>query len=126
MSAKSNKTIIGLFVIGAALLAVGALAAFGSGMFFTKKLTAIMFFGGSVSGLEVGSPVIFRGVPIGAVKEVRIEADSTGLDFSIPVVVEIVGGRVNIKNRGADTLLQVRSENPKELMQALIEKGLRA
>lgn len=126
MSAKSTKTLIGLFVLGAAFLAVGALAAFGSGMFFTQKLTAIMFFDGSVSGLEVGSPVIFRGVPIGSVKEVRIEADATGLSFSIPVVVEIVGGKVNIKNKAGDTLLQALNQSPKELIKDLIGRGLRA
>jgi paraquat-inducible protein B len=121
---------IGLFVMGAALLAVAALAAFGSGMFFTKKMTAIMFFEGSVSGLEVGSPVIFRGVPIGSVKEVSIEADPSGLKFSIPVEVEIVGGRVNLRNvkkaNAGDTLLEARDQTPEELVKALIEKGLRA
>ncbi|WP_243358560.1 MlaD family protein [Fundidesulfovibrio terrae] len=129
MSAKSNKTMIGLFVLGAALLAVAAMAAFGSGMFFTKKMTAIMFFDGSVSGLEVGSPVIFRGVPLGSVKDVRIEADPTGLKFAIPVVVEIVGGKVNLQKAGAaegETLLEARKQSPKALVQALIDKGLRA
>lgn len=130
MSTKSNKTMIGLFVLGAAFLAVAAMAAFGSGMFFTKKLTAIMFFDGSVSGLEVGSPVIFRGVPLGSVKDVRIEADPTGLKFAIPVVVEIVGGKVNLQKAGAgkegETLLDARKQSPKELVQALIDKGLRA
>lgn len=130
MSAKSHKTMIGLFVLGAAFLAVGALAAFGSGMFFTKKYPIIMYFEGSVSGLDVGSPVVFRGVPVGLVKTISIEADPSGLSFSIPVVAEITGSTVNLRLTGKDTngrtLLAARDQTPEELMKALIEKGLRA
>jgi paraquat-inducible protein B len=127
MSAKSSKTLIGLFVLGAVLLAVAALAAFGSGLFFTKKLTAVMYFDSSVSGLEVGSPVIFRGVPMGAVKDINLDADPTGLKFSIPVTIEILGGKVSVTGgRNGATLLDVRKQSQEELLKALVDAGLRA
>jgi paraquat-inducible protein B len=130
MSAKSSKTLIGLFVLGAVLLAVAALAAFGSGLFFTKKLTAVMYFSGSVAGLEVGSPVIFRGVPLGSVKEIDLEADPAGLKFSIPVTIEVLGGKISVKgvskrDAGA-TLLEESKRTPEQLIEALVDKGLRA
>ena len=81
MSAKANKTMIGVFVLGAVVLALGAIVALGSGTFFTKTDRCIMFFPHSVGGLEVGAPVVFRGVPIGSVKEISIEADPTHLKF---------------------------------------------
>ncbi|MGE4539178.1 MAG: MlaD family protein [Desulfovibrio sp.] len=131
MSAKANKPLLGLFVLGALALGLGAIVALGSGTFFTPKLRCIMFFPNSVSGLEVGSPVLFRGVPLGAVKEIRILADPEHLSFSIPVVVEILGGRVELSGPGqdktsAETLLTVRKLSPEALIRLLVQKGLRA
>lgn len=129
MSGKSSETLIGLFVVGAVALAVAGIAAFGSGMFFTKKMPFIMYFEGAVTGLEVGSPVIFRGVPIGAVKDIRIVADPHGLKFSVPVTAEIIGGKVSLGGRGQgedQSLVEARKQPPDVLVKALIERGLRA
>lgn len=130
MSAKTNKPLIGLFVLGALALALGAVIALGSGLFFTKTYRCIMFFPNSVAGLEVGAPVVFRGVPIGAVKEISIEADPTHLKFYIPVVVEILGGKVKlITGKGTNsisTLAHARKEDTGNLLTQLINKGLRA
>jgi len=130
MSANANKTLIGLFVLGALALGLGAIVALGSGTLLTKKIRCIMFFPNSVSGLEVGSPVLFRGVPLGTVKGIRILADPEHLSFSIPVVVEILGGRVELSGPGqkttAETLLEARKTSPEALIHLLVRKGLRA
>lgn len=131
MSAKTNKTLLGLFVLGALALALGAIVALGSGMFFTQKYKCIMFFPNSVSGLEVGAPVLFRGVPIGSVTEISIEADPTRLHFFIPVVVEIMGGKIKIihdkgMQKGLQNLAQARDEGSETLLTQLIDKSLRA
>lgn len=130
MSAKANKTMIGVFVLGALALAVGAIVALGSGLFFAQKYRCIMFFPNSVSGLEIGAPVVFRGVPIGSVKDISIEADASRLHFFIPVVVEILGGKIKLasnKTSGKEeNLAQARKETQDNLLTQLIEKGLRA
>ena len=129
MSAPASKTMIGIFVLGALALALGAIIALGSGLFFTKKYSYIMFFENSVSGLEVGAPVVFRGVPIGSVKEISIEADAAKLHFYIPVVVEILGGKIRLATPSAKTdqpLLDARKETPDNMLSQLVEKGLRA
>ncbi|OLN26791.1 Paraquat-inducible protein B [Desulfovibrio sp. DV] len=131
MSGKANKTMIGLFVLGALALALGAIVALGSGLLFTKKFTCIMYFPNSVSGLEVGAPLLFRGVPIGSVKDISIEADASRLHFYIPVVVEILGNKIKLApsetgKKGAETLVQARKETPGDLLTQLIDKGLRA
>jgi len=130
MSGKANKTMIGLFVLGAVALALGAIVALGSGMFFSHKYRCIMFFPNSVSGLEVGAPVVFRGVPIGAVKEISIEADASRLHFYIPVVVEILGSKIKLAptqtGKAEENLAQARKETPGDLLTQLIDKGLRA
>jgi len=87
MSKPANKALIGLFVLGAVTLAVLAVALFGSGKFFVKKPKFVMFFPGSVNGLEIGSPVQFRGVKIGQVIKVSATLDKN-LSVLIPVYVE--------------------------------------
>ena len=65
MSKPASKTLIGVFVIGAIALAVLAVVVFGSGRFFSEKMPLVMYFEGSVAGLNIGSPVMFRGVKVG-------------------------------------------------------------
>jgi paraquat-inducible protein B len=77
MSKPANKTIIGIFVVGAIALAVVALVVLGSGKFFKKTFRAVCYFEGSVGGLNIGAPVIFRGVKIGSVANVILRFDTT-------------------------------------------------
>ena len=130
MSGKASKTTIGIFVLGALALALGAIVALGSGMLFTQKYHCIMFFPNSVSGLEIGAPVVFRGVPIGSVKEISIEADASRLHFYIPVVVEIFGNKIKLASpepgKAGESLSEARKEAPADLLSQLINKGLRA
>ena len=69
MSKSANKTLIGAFVVGATALLLLAIAVFGSGKLFQTTSRYVLFFDGSISGLSVGSPVLFRGVPVGRVVE---------------------------------------------------------
>ena len=70
-----NKTMIGLFVVGAIALVVVAIGVLGSGKLFRESVPYVMVFEGSVKGLNVGAPVVFRGVKIGAVSIIRMRAD---------------------------------------------------
>ena len=72
MSKPANKTLIGAFVVGATALLLLAIAVFGSGKLFQTTSRYVLFFDGSISGLSVGSPVLFRGVPVGRVVEIRL------------------------------------------------------
>jgi paraquat-inducible protein B len=62
MGSKVSPTVIGAFVVGAIVFMVAGALLFGGGKFFTEKLPYVMFFDSSVEGLNVGAPVIFRGV----------------------------------------------------------------
>ncbi len=87
MAKPASKTLIGAFVVGALALVVAAVALFGSGNFFTERPRFVMYFPGSVNGLDVGSPVQFRGVKIGDVTEVSAKIDRN-LSVAIAVYVE--------------------------------------
>src|SRR5512142_3288249 len=89
MSKTASKTLIGAFVIGAVVLAVILLIILGSGRLFSRTFINVMYFRGSVKGLNVGSPVLFRGVKIGSVKRIALLYDALDLSFLIPVYVEI-------------------------------------
>lgn len=70
MSRDPNYFRIGLFVfIGSGIL-VAALILFGIGQFFKPKAFLETYVDGTVQGIEVGSPVKFRGVTIGKVTTV--------------------------------------------------------
>jgi len=119
MSKPANKTLIGAFVVGAVALALAAVILFGSGKFFQKTDQWLTFFHGSVKGLNVGSPVVFRGVQIGQVTDIIVGFDAAKLEVLIPVFFEVdpekfkdIGSRV--ETSGAD------------MHKALISRGLRA
>ncbi len=118
MSKPANKTVIGIFVVGAVALVVVAIVILGSGKLFKRTFTAVCFFQGSVGGLNEGSPVVFRGVKIGSVKDIVLRADPEKLTFTIPVYIEIEPAKFT-----------VTGPLPKELGQNLktfIDRGLRA
>ncbi|MBW2466544.1 MAG: MCE family protein [Deltaproteobacteria bacterium] len=123
MSKEVNKAAIGGFVIGAVVLAVISLLVFGSGRFFQKKSMHVMFFQGSVKGLNIGAPVKFRGVDIGLVKNIQLTINPQDLEFYVPVYVEIFKNRISIL--GGEGL--GKEFNDEEGVDTLVkEMGLRA
>lgn len=72
MSKKLNPSAIGSFVIGATMLLVLGLMIFGRGNLFEQKVHYQIFFDKSVNGLSIGSPVMFRGIRIGQVTDIRL------------------------------------------------------
>jgi len=94
MSKKANKTAIGVFVVGSAALLVIAVLVFGSGALFRQSDKYILFFNGSVKGLSVGAPVIFRGVKIGTVRDISLIYDRKIQDVLIPVIIDVELSRV--------------------------------
>ncbi len=123
MSKQASKTLIGAFVLGAIVLIVVAVMIFGSGKFMAKTYKYVLFFEGSVKGLQVGAPVVFRGVKIGQVIDFAMRLDPSDLSILIPVYVEIEAGTF-VKPKKV-FLLNIWSDQYK-FMQALVDKGLRA
>ena len=92
MSKPVNKTVIGIFVVVAIALVVAAILILGSGKFFKHNPTFVMYFQGSVKGLSVGSPVVFRGVKVGTVTDIKMLFNPKDLSVMIPVYVELEEG----------------------------------
>lgn len=127
MSTKVNKTVIGIFMVSAVALLVAGVVILGSGKFFRERPTYVMFFDGSVQGLSVGSPVVFRGVKVGEVTDIKLAFNPKDMSVRIPVIVELGEGKVETVGYGTGTMVapSVRLK-PKEFAQKMIDKGLRA
>jgi paraquat-inducible protein B len=118
MSKQASETLIGAFVLGALGLVVAGVVVFGSGKFFTKVNKDVMFFEGSVKGLQIGAPVVFRGVQIGHVTDIVLRVNKKDLTAFVPVYTEIYPQK--IVPIGDDHVYD------QQYLRALIEKGLRA
>ena len=68
---------IGLFVICAIVIGVIGVVVLGGAKFFQKKNIIETYIDESVQGLDIGSPVKFRGVPVGNVEEITL----TGVEY---------------------------------------------
>ncbi len=114
MSKQANKTAIGMFVVGAVVLAVAAIVLFGSGKFFTDSTLYVSYFKGSVKGLRVGAPVVFRGVKVGEVTQLKIYYKTKDRSFEIPVIFKInaealhdIGPPVEADQKHLDELIKL-------------------
>ena len=67
---KANFAKIGFFVLAGAALIVLAIGIAGARTFNKKVVEAETYFAESVTGLDLGSPVKYRGVPVGEVKRI--------------------------------------------------------
>jgi paraquat-inducible protein B len=114
---KANPKLIGGFVVGAIALALIGAIAFGGGRFLAAKRQAVLFFPeSSLAGLDVGSPVTFRGVKIGSITGIVIHYDVDNQTLRIPVYIEIALDRIEV----------IKGQHDVKNFQALIERGLRA
>src|SRR5215472_11496569 len=117
MAKKSNPTLIGAFVIGAIALLIGGILAFGSGQYFTPKMKFVVFFpNASLSGLDVGSPVTFRGVRIGEVTSIVIEYNVAHQNLRVPIEGEIDASKLRFVSGEHD---------PGKNVPQLVARGLR-
>ncbi len=120
MSRRANPTAIGLFLVGALVLTVLAVATLASNTWFQRRSTFIAFFPASVNGLENGAAVKFQGVPVGTVTEIMIQINSQDKTFQVPVKFKIDLTRLTT-HRG--TYIQLRDTT---VLRQQIENGLRA
>jgi paraquat-inducible protein B len=119
MSKKANPTLIGLFFAGGLALAMAGLLAFSSRSYFHPRVTYILYFNGSLKGLNPGAPVKYRGVTIGSVVDILIRHNQATTDHSMPVIVTVDKKVAQSKSDRQLEFNQVRNKQ-------LISQGYRA
>jgi paraquat-inducible protein B len=123
MSNKANPTRIGLFVVLSALLLVTGITLFGGGKFFSNKNIAIVYFDGSLQGLNVGAPVAYQGITIGEIKEIQLDINTDTFQITIPVLISLIPDKV-IKVEGKNKQNQEQDINT--FLKTMCDRGLRA
>ncbi|WP_320009101.1 MlaD family protein [Maridesulfovibrio sp.] len=121
MSRKTNPFRLGLFIIIGTLLFVAVLAILGAGKLFEHSVKMETYLNESVNGLEVGSPIKFRGVKIGSVATIGFVTDYyVDIDQSALRYVYILGNLNHSMfetREGKDIAHYLRKE---------VQRGLRA
>lgn len=121
MTPHAYKTTVGAFVIGGIILFAAGIILLGGGRLFGESLKYVLYFDGSVSGLAVGAPVVFRGVPMGSVTQISLVANARDSNVTIPVTIRI-DDQSFIRASG-----QTLSESAQaEIIRRMVERGLRA
>jgi paraquat-inducible protein B len=93
----------------------------------TVKDTYILHFRQSVRGLNVGSPVDFRGVPVGEVTRISLEYDREQADLRPAVEIDVYPERIAARFRKSDAIdVRPVPEVRAQALQRFVSRGLRA
>lgn len=94
MGSKANPVLIGGFIVGALALVVVAVLLFAKGT-FSNVQKYIIYFDGSVNGLNVGGLVKLKGVSIGKVSDILVLYDEQHGKIMTPVIVEFAPDKIH-------------------------------
>jgi paraquat-inducible protein B len=120
---KIQPAIIGIFVVFSLILFMTAIVIFGGNKFLSREHLVITYFEGSLNGLNIGAPVTYRGVTIGQVKEIKIQANGQkNRKIIIPVLISLNAGKILLVN-SPDT---DNEDDINIFMESMCEQGLRA
>jgi len=110
-NSNPNYFRLGIFVLAAIGVLLAVVLTFGSGKFFKKSFTVETYIKQSVTGLDAGAAVRFRGVKIGQVNSIGLSGDLYEQDVKmtdrreyVVVRMQIFGDKVRLDN--LDTYLK--------------------
>ena len=120
MTKTPNKRKIGLFIlIGFVSFFTIIISSLWDDFFPDNDNLIVMYFDESIKGLNVGSPVVFKGVEVGKVSRIELLINQQSDKFNIPVYVRLKKTQELID-------LKKRFFYRKKVLDSFIKKGLRA
>ena len=119
MIQKANPKLIGIFILAAFFIFIATFLLINQDRFFSRSIKYVLYFQGSIKGLNVGSPVVFNGVPIGRVIGISLVTDIQTMEVRIPVFIEINKSNFIVLNSST-------KEDILKMTDKMIAKGLRA
>jgi len=97
----TKPAVVGAFVLSGVALGLAALLLIGGTTMFKHTQRTVVFFDGSVAGLEVGAPVTFRGVRVGSVTRIELQVNLQDASARIPVFLELNPSLISLGDRNA-------------------------
>jgi ABC-type transporter Mla subunit MlaD len=91
MSTPTNRWKLGLFIVIGAMMVLAVGLFLGTRSMRTETVDYASYFDESVTGLDVGSPVKFRGVTIGSVSAINIAPDRRHVEIIYQLGVTVLG-----------------------------------
>ncbi len=119
---KANPKLIGVFILAAFFIFIATFLLINRDRFFSRSIKYVLYFQGSIKGLNVGSPVVFNGVPIGRVIRISLVTDVQTLQIRIPVYIETNKNSFIVLNAGSRS----SEKDIRIFTEKMIAKGLRA
>lgn len=116
MSRAANPALVGGFMLGTALLAIGVAGFVSGGHWFRSSEKFVLLYGTSIKGLNVGAPVTVRGVKIGSVDDIQAHMYNNSVEVLNTVVIEIDPSALELEGG-------LKGE---ALVDDLVKRGLRA
>ncbi len=121
MSAKANYFKLGLFIIVAVVIGVIGVLVLGAGKLFEKRIILETYLNESVQGVDIGSKVKFRGVPVGNIRRIdftrnRYELEKPPLQRRSYVRIEM---EMSADALGSKTETIVNEDLPREIQNGL-------
>jgi paraquat-inducible protein B len=117
MDERRHSVLIGAFVVGALVVAIGAALFFGGAGFTGQRDKVVMVFDGSVKGLNVGAPVALRGVTVGQVTDIQLVLSTDRPELTMIVEAELVADNLLVQGQKLDR---------RDMLDYLVSNGLRA
>jgi ABC-type transporter Mla subunit MlaD len=123
MAAPANYVKIGLFVLVGFVVALGVAVGLGASAGHKDTVAFFTYFNESVQGLDVGAPVTFRGVRIGAVSGITIAPDHRRVEVRSDIDLGAME-RLGIWPKGAHKMGRELPAPPPDLRAQLGSQGL--
>ena len=120
MSTPTNHWKLGLFVVTGIVLALLTVVVLGARSLHKDTVSYKTYFDESVQGLEVGSPVKFRGVALGSVSAIDIAADRRHVEVTSDLTVKDLSELGLSNGKGKLSRLEI----PEDLRMQLASQGI--
>lgn len=121
MVQKPDPRKTGMFVLAGLLIFFASLLMINKDRLFSHSIKYVLYFQGSIKGLNIGSPVVFNGVPIGRVVRISLITDVETTEIHIPVYIETNENSFILKRAK-----KPHKDDIREFTDKMIAKGLRA
>lgn len=122
---KANYAKIGFFVMGGIVLILLVIGVAGARVFNKHVVLAETYFAESVTGLDLGSPVKYRGVPVGEVKRIGFVFSEYGTSTGATLTIDGARQVLVVMALDPERFGLLQAQDAHAILNKLVKQGLR-